>query len=468
MKPKPKTLENILIEDFASEGKSIAKYNGKAIFVESGVPGDLVNISLTKSKKDWAEGYITHFLKKSEQRIEPLCKHAGTCGGCQWQVVDYKTQIKFKYQQVVDNFTRIGKFTLPPILPIIPATETFYYRNKLEYTFAEERYIPQNEYLANDKDKNSQPFAAGFHAKGFFNKVVHIDQCLLQKSPSNEIRKTIVDFALEHNCSFYNIKQKKGWLRNLIVRNNQDNRLLINIVFGEHDLKNIELLCAVLLKKFPEIESLVYTINSKVNDSIFDLEQVIYFGNGFLYEKLGSLTFKISPKSFFQTNTLQTINLYTVIKNMVFQDTPKILYDLYCGTGSIGLFCSDIIEKLVGVELSSTAIEDAQINAQINKVDNCIFVAGDVINICTESFFQEHGIPDIIIIDPPRAGIHPKMIDKLLNLKVPTIIYVSCNPATQARDLNLLSTVYTIDQIQPIDMFPQTKHIECVVKLIKT
>ena len=460
-------LYNVLIESFAGEGKSLLKQQGKVIFVEEAVPGDIVDIELKKSKKDWAEAIIIHFHKKSELRINPSCEHTGTCGGCQWQVVSYKTQLDFKTQQIKDNFNRIGHLEIPAFLPIIGATEVFQYRNKLEYTFATERYLSNQEYKNNIENNFNFNYAAGFHAKGFFNKVVHINQCHLQSEPSNEIRAYIVQYALKNNLTFYNIKNKSGWIRNVVVRNNQQNQWLVNIVFGENNIVHIEQLCSELVEHFATIKTILYTLNYKVNDSLHDLNPIIFYGDGFLYEQLGKFNFKISAKSFFQTNTKQAIKLYDVVKKMIATTGNEIVYDLYCGTGSIGLYCSDSIKKLIGVELVESAIEDAKINAQINQVLNSHFFCGDVIQVCTAPFFKENGSPDVIIIDPPRAGLHNKLTEKLLEINAPTIVYVSCNPATQARDLQLLSNNYVINEIQPVDMFPHTKHIECVVKLIK-
>lgn len=467
MKKSKPILYKVFVESFAGEGRSLLKHNGKVIFVADAVPGDMVDIEINKSKKDWAEATIIHFHNKSDVRIEPTCKHSGTCGGCQWQIVSYKTQLAFKTQQIIDNFNRIGHLDIPTILPIIGATTIFNYRNKLEYTFATERYLSNEDYKKNVEYNYNFNYAAGFHAKGFFNKVVHINQCHLQLEPSNKIREYIVQYALKNKLTFYNIKNKSGWLRNLVVRNNQQNQWLVNIVFGENIIEHIEKLGNELIEHFTEIKTILYTLNYKVNDILHDLEPVVFYGDGYLYEQLGKFNFKISAKSFFQTNTKQTIQLYDVVKKMISTTGNEIVYDLYCGTGSIGLYCSDSIKKLIGVELAASAIDDATMNAQINQVNNSHFFCGDVINICTESFFNEHGNPDVIILDPPRAGLHNQLIEKLLELKAPTIVYVSCNPATQARDLQLLSNSYLINEIQPVDMFPHTKHIECVVKLIK-
>jgi 23S rRNA (uracil1939-C5)-methyltransferase len=468
---KPVVLENVLVENYAAEGKSLARIDGKVIFIEGVVPGDIVDIQLIKNKKDWAEAYPLAFKEYSINRVTPFCKHFGVCGGCQWQMLPYEKQLIYKQQQVADNLGRIGKVDLPPMLPIVGATETTGYRNKLEYTFATRRYIPKEEFQqlrADDKLTEAiegTTGVAGFHAKGQFDKVVEIDVCHLQEEPTNLMRKAIVTYARESNLSFWDIRKHEGLLRNMMVRIATTGEIMVNIVLGFEDKKVQKGLFDFLLKEFPAITTLLYTINRKFNDSIYDLEPIAYSGNGYIIEELEDFQFKISPKSFFQTNTKQAEKLYAVTRDFAELDGTQTVYDLYCGTGSIGIFCSKWAKKIVGVELIEDAIKDAIENAALNSINHSFFTAGDVINICNDAFFETHGKPDVIISDPPRAGMHEKLVKKLLDIAAPLIVYVSCNPATQARDLALLDEKYSVTKIQPVDMFPNTHHIENVVQL---
>ena len=464
-------LENVLIEDYAAEGKSLARVNGKVIFVEGAVPGDVVDVQLQKNKADWGEGFVKKFHTYSSIRVKPFCTHFGVCGGCQWQMLPYEQQLVYKHKQVFDNLTRIAKVALPTIPPILGAKETQWYRNKVEYTFATEKFIPFEEFKAM-KAAGLEPVksigAGGFHARGFFEKVVEIDTCYLQSEPTNEIRKTAVQFAIENEMPFYNIKQHQGWLRNMFVRNTTKGEWMVNIILGYDGGEKREALLNLFLKKFPQITTLLYTINEKRNDSMQDLVPQVYFGNGYITESLENFDFKISPKSFFQTNSKQAESLYQVTRSFAELTGKEVVYDLYCGTGSIGIFCSQQAKKIIGVEVVADAIEDAKENARINNLTQTAFFAGDVIDICDDAFFDTHGKPDVIITDPPRAGMHDKLVKKLLEIQAPLIVYVSCNPATQARDLSLLGEKYTVTKIQPVDMFPHTLHIENVVQLKRT
>ena len=464
-------LENVLIEDYAAEGKSLARVNGKVIFVEGAVPGDVVDVQLQKNKADWGEGFVKKFHTYSSIRVKPFCTHFGVCGGCQWQMLPYEQQLVYKHKQVFDNLTRIAKVALPTIPPILGAKETQWYRNKVEYTFATEKFIPFEEFKAM-KAAGLEPVksigAGGFHARGFFEKVVEIDTCYLQSEPTNEIRKTAVQFAIENEMPFYNIKQHQGWLRNMFIRNTTKGEWMVNIILGYDGGEKREALLNLFLKKFPQITTLLYTINEKRNDSMQDLVPQVYFGNGYITESLENFDFKISPKSFFQTNSKQAESLYQVTRSFAELTGKEVVYDLYCGTGSIGIFCSQEAKKIIGVEVVADAIEDAKENARINNLTQTAFFAGDVIDICDDAFFDTHGKPDVIITDPPRAGMHDKLVKKLLEIQAPLIVYVSCNPATQARDLSLLGEKYTVTKIQPVDMFPHTLHIENVVQLKRT
>jgi 23S rRNA (uracil1939-C5)-methyltransferase len=470
-KKEPIILTDVLVEDYAAEGKSLARVDGKVIFIEQAIPGDVVDIQLWKNKKDWAAAVPLRFKSYSPTRLQPFCSHFGICGGCQWQMLPYEEQLVYKQKQVADNLKRIGKIELPEISPIIGCAETRYYRNKLEYTFSTKRFIPEEEFRAmiaeGTYNKDEKTYAAGFHAKGKFDRVVTIDVCHLQKEPTNDIRKAIAQFALDHNYSFYDIREHHGFLRNMQVRLATTGELMINIMFGYENADKREALLDYLLQHFPQITTLLYTINGKRNDSISDLEPQVYAGKGYIIEKLEDFEFKISPKSFFQTNTKQAEKLYQVTRDFAELKGSETVYDLYCGTGSIGIFTSKQAKKIIGVEAVAEAIVDAKENALLNKADHAVFYSGDVIDICNNDFFATHGKPDVVITDPPRAGMHGQLIEKLLEIEAPLIVYVSCNPATQARDLYLLSEKYTVTKIQPVDMFPHTHHIECVVQLKK-
>jgi len=463
-------LENITVEDYAAEGKSLAKVDGKVIFIEGAVPGDVVDVYLTKNKKDWAEGKTVHFKKYSPQRIKAFCAHFGTCGGCQWQMLPYEQQLFYKQKQVTDNLQRIAKVELPAIMPIMNCQATTQYRNKLEYTFSNKKFIPDIEFrrmkaAGADTDAAVMQDVGGFHAKGIFDKVVEIDVCHLQAEPSNLIRKAVAAFARQNDLSFYDIKRKTGWLRNMLIRMATTGELMVNIVIGYEAADARIKLLDYLLEQFPSITTLLYTINTKVNDSLYDLEPVTYFGKGYIIEKLEDLRFKISPKSFFQTNTRQAENLYRITRDFAELTGEQTVYDLYCGTGSIGIFVSGLAKKVIGVEVIPDAIKDANENALLNNIKHAAFFCGDTIKICDDVFFATHGKPDVIITDPPRMGMHEKLVQKLLEIQAPVIVYVSCNPATQARDLSLLGEKYSVEKIQPVDMFPHTLHIENVVQL---
>ena len=463
MRRKKVILQKVLMENYAAEGKSLAKVDGKVIFVENTIPGDVVDVLLQKNKKDWAQGIALTFHAYSKERVTPFCQHFGVCGGCQWQMLPYEKQLQYKQQQVVDNLKRIGKVELPSIPPILGATKTTHYRNKMEYTFANKRFLLASE-LSNE-NISAEENVAGFHARGFYDKVVPIIHCHLQNEPTNRIRLAILNYGLKHHLSHYDIKSHTGFLRNVQVRLAETGELMVNVVLGYEDKSLREGLMNFIVESFPEITTLLYTINLKWNDSINDLEPKIVKGKGYIIEKLEEYQFKISPKSFFQTNTLQGEVLYQVTRDFAGLDGSQVVYDLYCGTGSIGIFISSKAKKVIGVELIEEAIEDAKANAALNGIEHAEFFAGDVTDICTEDFFAIHGRPDVIITDPPRAGMHDKLVQTLLHIAAPVIVYVSCNPATQARDLALLNEKYAVTRIQPVDMFPHTLHIENVVQL---
>ncbi|MFM7671402.1 MAG: 23S rRNA (uracil(1939)-C(5))-methyltransferase RlmD [Bacteroidota bacterium] len=462
-KPLP-VLENILVESYAAEGKSLTRVDGKVIFIEHAVPGDVVDLRLTKNKKDWAEGFPIRYKSYSSDRTQPFCEHFGTCGGCQWQMLPYEKQLQYKQQQVVDVLTRIGRIELPEIQPIRGASQQRYYRNKIEYTFGTREFVPK-EKMSELPEGTASTGAAGFHARGFFDKVVRIDACHLQAEPTNRIRNFISILAKENSWSFYDVRAHVGFLRNLQIRLCRSGELMVNVIVGENDPDKIETLVQAVSEAFPEITTLLYTVNLKWNDSLFDLQPVVYKGPGYVVETLEEFSFKIGPTSFFQTNTEQAEELYRITRDFAQFSGNEIVYDLYCGTGSIGIFCSKHAKKIIGVELVEAAIDDARINAERNALTHTSFFAGDVIAICDDAFFDQHGRPDVIITDPPRAGMHDKLVQKILDMEAPLVVYVSCNPATQARDLQRLTEKYTVTRIQPVDLFPHTLHIENVVQL---
>ncbi len=488
-------LQNILVTDYAAEGKALARQDGKVIFISGAVPGDVADIFITKNKKDWAEGRVEKIITYSKERVNPFCKHFGVCGGCKWQMLPYAKQLAYKQQEAEQNLKRIGKINLPEILPIIGADDDKYYRNKLEFTFSNKRYLLPGEMTAyplpevgiseeldylKDLSKigvsENPPLggggALGFHVPRLFDKIIDIEECFLMDGVNNSIRNTVRDFALLHSYSFYDVRAHTGWLRNIVIRYCSTGQLMVNMIFNNEDETERKKLLDHLLQQVPSITTLLFTINPKWNDTIYDLTPQVYFGKGFVIEKLSTgsfeeaFQFKISPKSFFQTNTKQAEKLYTVTREFAALTGAEVVYDLYCGTGSIGIFLSKGAKKIIGVEVIEDAIEDAKENAALNNITHAHFFAGDVIKICNDEFFAAHGRPDVIITDPPRAGMHDKLVTKLLEIAAPKIVYVSCNTATQARDIALLSEKYTVEKIQPVDMFPHTHHIESVALLL--
>ena len=462
-KKKNIVIQNVLVEDYAAEGKSLARVEGKVIFIEDVVPGDVVDIRLGKNKKDWAEARPILFHSLSEDRVLPFCQHFGVCGGCQWQMLPYEKQLIYKQKQVFDNLTRIGKLELPAFEPIEGAYPVTRYRNKIEYTFSNKRYLLPEE--LNNENISTQMNVAGYHAKGLFDKVVDIIECHLQDEPTNAIRIAVKKFALENNYSFYDIREHSGLLRTMQVRLCRSGELMVNIIFGKNDKKKIQALAEHILNLFPSITTLLFTINEKKNDSMFDLNPVTYSGKGHVFETLEDFKFKIGPKSFFQTNTYQGEKLYRVAREYAELTGNETVYDLYCGTGSIGIFVSGKAKKVIGVEMIKEAVDDAIENALINGVAHAQFFTGDVAGVCNDEFILEHGKPDVIITDPPRAGMSEQLVKKILEMEAPLVVYVSCNPATQARDLNMMKDKYIVTRVRPVDMFPHTHHIENVVQL---
>jgi 23S rRNA (uracil1939-C5)-methyltransferase len=465
VKRKKILLENIPVTGYAAEGKALAKVAGKVIFVEGAVPGDVADILLTRNKKDWAEGRVQNIKEYSPERVTPFCIHFGICGGCKWQMLPYEKQLQYKEQEVRDVIKRIGKLPDVPVLPILGSEKTIHYRNKLEFTFSNKKYLTENELTLLGKDEWPGG-AVGYHVPKLYDKIIDIKECWLMDDVNNIIRNSLRDFAEKNKYSYYDIKEHKGFLRNLVIRNCTTGELMVNLVFGNEDKKEIEKIAQFLLEKVPSITTLVYTINQKWNDSLNDLEPVVFSGKGFVIEKLGEFNFKISPKSFFQTNTQQAEVLYNAVKDFAALTGNETVYDLYCGTGSIGIFLNKKAKQIIGVDVVEEAIRDAKENAALNNIGSASFYAGDVIEICNDDFFNAHGKVDVVIVDPPRAGLHPKLISKLLEISAEKMVYVSCNVATQARDLQLLSEKYLVEKIQPVDMFPHTHHIESVALLI--
>lgn len=458
-------LENVKIEAVAAEGKSLAHVDGTVVFVEFAVPGDIVNVKVTKKKKNYMEGFILEIVKPSEDRLQPFCEHFGICGGCRWQPLPYDMQLKAKQQQVWDQLVRIGHLEIPDISPILPSDKTKYYRNKLEFTFSNKRWIYNNE----DPDSltDEERLGLGFHVGKFFDKVLDIKHCSLQPEPSNEIRLFIREYAVTHNLEFYNIRENTGFLRNIIIRNNQVGDVMLTVCFAYDDQNKIVPMLDAIAAEFPQIKSLHYVINEKLNDSISDLDCILYKGEDATWETMGKLKFKIGPKSFYQTNSEQAYKLYSVAKEFAALTGNEVVYDLYTGTGTIAQFISDQASKVIGIEYVKEAIEDARINAEANGITNCTFFDGDMKDILTADFIKEHGKPEVMIIDPPRAGMHPDVVKVIMEAAPERIVYVSCNPASQARDLAMMSPMYEITAVQPVDMFPHTMHVEnvCALKL---
>lgn len=459
-------LKGIEILDVAAEGKAIAKVDNMVIFVPYVVPGDIADLKLTRKKNSYAEAVAVGFEKYSDKRCGAFCKHYGVCGGCKWQILPYEEQLKYKQKQVYEVLRRIGKVELPEMSDIIGSEKTKYYRNKLEYTFSNKRWLTLEEVKADVK--YDQMNAVGFHIPGAFDKVLAIDECWLQDDISNRIRNAVRDYAYEKNLEFYNLRSQEGFLRNLIIRTSSTGELMVILVVkdenGNFDNELNELL-TFISESFPEITSLIYIINNKCNDVYTDLPVNVFKGNGFIYEEMEGLRFKVGPKSFYQTNTEQAYELYKVARNFAGLKGDELVYDLYTGTGTIANFVSRKARKVIGIEYVPEAIEDAKVNSEINGIDNTLFYAGDMKDILNNAFIEEHGRPDVIITDPPRAGMHQDVIDTILFAEPQRIVYVSCNPATQARDLNLLDAKYKVMAIQPVDMFPHTHHVENVVLL---
>lgn len=461
-------LEKVTISDVAAEGKALAKVNDLVVFVPYVVPGDVVDLQVKRKKNHYAEAVAVKFYEKSPLRVEPFCQHYGVCGGCKWQCLSYEEQIKYKQKQVFDNLTRIGKIELPEFMPILGSKKTVFYRNKLEFTFSNKRWLTEDE--VKQDVKYEQMNAVGFHIPGAFDKVLAIDKCWLQDDVSNRIRNAIRDYAYEHDYAFFNLRTQEGMLRNMMVRTSSTGELMVLLqckITNEGELAKMKELLQYVADSFPEITSLLYVINNKCNDTIGDLDVEVFKGKDHIFEVMENLRFKIGPKSFYQTNSEQAYELYKVARTFAGLTGEELVYDLYTGTGTIANFVARQAKKVVGIEYVPEAIEDAKVNSEINGITNTLFYAGDMKDILTQDFINEHGRPDVIITDPPRAGMHNDVIDVILFAEPKRIVYVSCNPATQARDLQLLDVKYKVTAVQPVDMFPHTHHVENVVLLEK-
>ena len=459
-------LKDITITGIAAEGKALTRIDDMVVFVPYCVPGDIVDLQVTKKKHSFMEARVERIVKPSEERCEAVCKHYGVCGGCKWQILPYPAQLRYKQQQVTDNLTRIGKVKLPEISPILGSKHIYAYRNKLEFTFADRKWLSWDEiHAAGGLDKIDNSYGLGFHITNCFDKVLDIEECHLMPDINNRIRNGIRRFARDHAMTFYNEHTHQGQLRTLILRANHKGEIMLILSFGEPLDDNGFALLEWLHSEFPEIVSLQYVVNTKYNDTIGDLDIQVFFGADHIMEEMEGLQFKVGPKSFYQTNTEQAYELYKVARNFAELTGEELVFDLYTGTGTIANFVAKQAKQVIGIEYVPEAIEDAKVNAQLNRLDNTIFFAGDMKDILNEDFIAQYGRPDVIITDPPRAGMHEDVVKTILFAEPRRIVYVSCNPATQARDLALLDEKYEVTKVQPVDMFPHTQHVENVVQL---
>jgi 23S rRNA (uracil1939-C5)-methyltransferase len=461
-KMKNKVITNLKIEKIASEGKCLGYHDEKVVFVTGVAPGDVVDVRITKGKSSFMEGEPVKFHEYSTERIEPFCAHFGTCGGCKWQHINYDLQKTYKRQQVLDQFQRIAKVPIPEVMPTLGSEKTKYYRNKLDFTFSNKKWLTLEQIRSGEEfDRN----ALGFHIPKMFDKIIDIEHCYLQGNISNDVRNELRTFALENQITFYDIRSQVGLLRNLIIRTTSTGESMVIVQFGENDPESIKVVMEFLNQKFPEITSLIYVINLKGNETFHDLDLVTFTGKDFIEEEMEGLKFRISPKSFYQTNSEQAYELYKVAREFADLKGDEVVYDLYTGTGTIANFVAKKAKQVIGIEYVEAAIEDAKLNSKLNGIANTLFYAGDMKDILNEEFIANHAKPDLIITDPPRAGMDEKVVEMLLRLEAPRIVYVSCNPATQARDVALLAEKYDVVKIQPVDMFPQTYHVENVILL---
>jgi 23S rRNA (uracil1939-C5)-methyltransferase len=456
-------LEKVRITDIGAEGNALAKVDNLVVFVPMLIPGDLVDIKVIKKRKKYLEGRVVKFHEYSPDRIEPRCIHFGVCGGCKWQHLPYNLQLKFKEKQVRDNLTRIGKIELPEINPILGSSEIYNYRNKLEYTFSDKRWRTKEEVFSGNKFEKED--ALGFHIPGLFDKVLDIKECHLQPEPSNSIKNAVREYAHKNNLQFFDLRGQNGFLRNIVIRNSLEGKVMVIVVFFHDDAEKRNGLLDFLASEFPRISSLMYVINSKRNDSLNDQVPILYKGENHLDEGMDGLKFRIGAKSFYQTNIKQALELYRIAKDFAGLTGKEIVYDLYSGTGTIANYIAAYADRVIGIEYVDEAVQDAIINSEINGIGNTRFFTGDMKDVLSESFFASNGKPDVIITDPPRAGMHEDVIKIIVTAAPDKIVYISCNPSTQSRDIQLLSKDYHVAAVQPVDMFPQTHHVENVVLL---
>lgn len=463
-KKKTQIVENLLITDIAAEGVAVGRHENFVIFVAGVIPGDVVNVMLTRKRKNYSESKLLEIVKPSPDRVDAFCRYFGKCGGCKWQMLPYEKQLYYKQKQVSDQLARIGGIAGVPINNILGADNTVHYRNKLEYTFCDRRWFDSSDANVDKESRDAE--GLGFHVQGMFDRVIDIDKCWLQREPSNEIRNELRNFTRRDGYNYYNCRSHEGMMRNLMVRTSTLGETMAVVVFAKNDKPLIEALMNHIDEKFPELTSLQYVVNEKFNDTIYDLDVVCWKGRDFIYEELDGLKFKINAKSFFQTNTEQTLKLYSKAVEYAEVGSEDVVYDLYTGTGTIANFVARHCRKVVGIESVPEAIADARINSETNGITNTSFFVGDMKDVLTEKFIAENGRPDIVILDPPRAGVHENVINVIKKVAPRKIVYVSCNPATQARDIALLSDMYKVTAIQPVDMFPHTHHVENVVKMV--
>jgi len=457
-------LEKVEIIDAGSEGKAVARTENKVVFVPFAAPGDVCDVQVTRKRKSYFEGRVVKYHEKSSFRTEPECQHFGLCGGCKWQHIQYDKQLEYKQKQVTDNLVRIGKLKIPEVLPIIASDSHYHYRNKLEFTFSNKKWLTDNTV---DRSDENMMKGLGFHLPGKFDRILDVEECLLQHDLTNKIRNSIKDYTIKQGYSFYDVYKWEGLMRNIIFRNTTLDEWMVIVVFNEDEKGLILELMYFIKEQFPEITSLMYVINNKRNPDISDLEIRWFAGQEYIIEEMEDLKFKIGPKSFFQTNSRQALKLYSVARDFADLKGHENVYDLYTGTGTIANFIARNAKKVTGIEYVADAIEDAKENSTLNDIKNTSFHAGDIIEVLNDDFVKQHGKPDVIISDPPRAGMHEKAVKKILELGPEKVVYVSCNPATQARDIALMKDHYDIKKIQPVDMFPQTQHVENIALLVR-
>ncbi|WP_438711815.1 23S rRNA (uracil(1939)-C(5))-methyltransferase RlmD [Aquimarina muelleri] len=465
-KNRRQIFEGVEVIDAGAKGKSIAKApDGKVIFINNAVPGDIIDVQVTKKRKAFYEGSATTFHQLSDKRVDPTCKHFGTCGGCKWQFMGYEHQLAYKQKEIINNLTRLGKVELPEVSSILGSEDHFFYRNKMEFSFSDSRWLTLDEIKSDSEIKNRN--ALGFHIPGMWDKILDIDKCYLQEDPSNAIRDKVKAFATENNFEFYNARNQHGFLRTLMLRISSTGEIMVLLQFFHEDVEKRTLLLDYIGSEFPEITSLQYTINPKGNDTIYDQEVICYKGKDYIEEEMEGLRFRINAKSFYQTNSKQAYELYKITRDFANLTGEELVYDLYTGTGTIAQFVAKNAKKVIGVEAVPEAIEDAKENAKRNSITNVEFYVGDMKKVFTKSFIAQHGQPEVVITDPPRDGMHKDVVAQLIHIAPQKIVYVSCNSATQARDLALLDEMYKVTKVQPVDMFPQTYHVENVVLLEK-